>query len=46
MRYDRSHPSRIGLTGSAGVGKTTLALMLGATLDVPVMEEPMRARLP
>ncbi len=45
MRYDRSHPPRIGLTGSAGVGKTTLALMLGATLDVPVMEEPMRARL-
>lgn len=45
MRQNRSHPPRIGLTGSAGVGKTTLALTLAATLDVPVAEEPMRARL-
>lgn len=36
---------RIGLTGSAGVGKTTLALTLAAALDVPVLEERMRARL-
>lgn len=36
---------RIGLTGSAGVGKTTLALTLGTTLGLPVLEEPMRARL-
>lgn len=36
---------RIGLTGSAGVGKTTLALTLGATLDAPVLHEAMRARL-
>ncbi|MGQ9367593.1 AAA family ATPase [Azospirillum sp. A39] len=36
---------RIGLTGSAGVGKTTLALTLGATLGVPVLHERMRDRL-
>jgi len=45
MMHNRSHPPRIGLTGSAGVGKTTLALTLAATLDVPAVEEPMRARL-
>lgn len=36
---------RIGLTGSAGVGKTTLALTLAGALEVPVLEERMRARL-
>lgn len=42
---DGPRPWRIGLTGSAGVGKTTLALTLGATLDLPVWQEAMRARL-
>ena len=36
---------RIGVVGSAGVGKTTLALTLAATLDAPVLHEAMRARL-
>lgn len=36
---------RIGLTGSAGVGKTTLALTVADALGVPVLEERMRARL-
>lgn len=36
---------RIGLTGSAGVGKTTLALTIAGALGVPVLEERMRARL-
>lgn len=36
---------RIGVTGSAGVGKTTLSLTLGATLGAPVLHEAMRARL-
>lgn len=36
---------RIGIAGSAGVGKTTLALTLAGTLDLPVLPEEMRARL-
>lgn len=36
---------RIGLTGSAGVGKTTLALTIAGAVGVPVLEERMRARL-
>lgn len=36
---------RIGLTGSAGVGKTTLALTLAAALGVRVLPEAMRGRL-
>ncbi len=36
---------RIGVTGSAGVGKTMLSLTLGGTLGVPVIQEAMRKRL-
>ncbi|WP_029008046.1 AAA family ATPase [Azospirillum halopraeferens] len=36
---------RIGLTGSAGTGKTTLALTMAGTLGVPVLHERMRERL-
>lgn len=40
-----NRPLRIGVAGSAGVGKTTLALTLAATLDMPVLHEAMRERL-
>lgn len=36
---------RIALTGSAGVGKTSLGLRLAAGLDLPFLAEGMRARL-
>jgi len=36
---------RIGITGSAGTGKTTLAGDLSRTLDLPLQEEWMRGRL-
>ncbi|HYE51948.1 MAG TPA: AAA family ATPase [Azospirillaceae bacterium] len=38
-------PPRIGIAGSAGTGKTTLAGMAAARLGLPLHEEPMRARL-
>lgn len=43
--HNISSEPRIGLAGSAGVGKTTLALTLAAALDVPVLREAMRGRL-
>ncbi len=36
---------RIAISGSAGVGKTTLAQRLAASLDLPYLEEGMRRRL-
>ncbi|MCE9574307.1 MAG: uroporphyrinogen-III C-methyltransferase [Deltaproteobacteria bacterium] len=36
---------RIGIAGAAGVGKTTLATMLAAELELPLFEEEMRAHL-
>ena len=36
---------RIGITGSAGTGKTTLASQVAAALDAPLVEEAMRRRL-
>ncbi len=36
---------RIAITGSAGVGKTTLVQALAGRLDLPVVEEGMRRRL-
>lgn len=36
---------RIGITGSAGTGKTTLAMMLAAAFGIPVLPEAMRSRL-
>lgn len=38
------HP-RIGITGSAGTGKTTLAGQIAAALGAPLVEEAMRRRL-
>lgn len=38
-------PVRIAITGSAGVGKSTLADRLGGRLGLPVIEEGMRTRL-
>ncbi len=40
-----TRPPRLALTGSAGVGKTTLGLRLAAELDVPYIPEGMRARI-
>jgi hypothetical protein len=40
-----SRRPRIGITGSAGVGKTALGLRLGKALGVPYLAEGMRARL-
>lgn len=42
---DGADRPRIGIAGSAGVGKTTLALTLAGALDLPVLPEEMRARL-
>jgi nicotinamide riboside kinase len=36
---------RLGITGSAGVGKTTLGRRLAGVLDVPFVEEGMRGRI-
>ena len=36
---------RIAISGSAGVGKTTLAQRLAAGMDLPYLEEGMRRRL-
>lgn len=36
---------KIAVTGSAGVGKTSLVVMLAAALDLPCIEEEMRAYL-
>lgn len=36
---------RVALSGSAGTGKTTLGRRLAEALQVPFLEEPMRARL-
>jgi nicotinamide riboside kinase len=36
---------RLGITGSAGVGKTTLGRRLARILDVPFVEEGMRGRI-
>lgn len=36
---------RIGLSGSAGTGKSTLGLALARTLEVPYLPEGMRSRL-
>jgi cob(I)alamin adenosyltransferase len=36
---------RIGISGAAGVGKTTLATALAAELEVPCLHEEMRAHL-
>jgi nicotinamide riboside kinase len=40
-----ARPPRIALSGSAGVGKTTLGTALAESLGVPFVEEGMRARL-
>lgn len=46
VRAARAHgPPRIGLSGSAGTGKTTLGRRLAGALGVPFIEEGMRARL-
>lgn len=41
----RHHPPRLALSGSAGVGKTTLGRALAAHYEVPFIEEGMRKRL-
>ena len=38
-------PPRLGLSGSAGTGKSTLGRALAAALDVPYLPEGMRSRL-
>jgi cytidylate kinase len=38
-------PPRIALSGSAGIGKTTLGTAVADRLGVPFIEEGMRARL-
>lgn len=42
---DRADVRRIGLSGSAGTGKSTLGRRLAAELDLPFVEEGMRRRL-
>jgi AAA domain len=46
MHAIRPHRApRIGITGSAGTGKTTLAEAVAAALGIPLQGEPMRERL-
>lgn len=40
-----ARPTRIALSGSAGVGKSTLGAALARQLDLPFLPEGMRARL-
>lgn len=44
-RVRATRPPRLAVTGSAGVGKTTLARRLAGELDVPFLDEGMRRRL-
>ncbi|TVR83888.1 MAG: hypothetical protein EA405_03065 [Rhodospirillales bacterium] len=44
-RSRQRQPWRLAVTGSAGVGKTTLATHLAQALQVPLIPEGMRARL-